>query len=168
MKCQKCDKLATHHITDLSDGQVMALHLCQECVRDYLQPEKQPEDSPGVTNLASNQLKIGQTAEELAELDDKQCPICGLSFFEFRQGGRLGCPNDYGFFFSELEPLLNNVHGNTEHIGKRPKRGEHDTQSQTELIKLRREMKDAVDLEDYELASELRDRIKHVEGETRQ
>ena len=149
MKCQKCDKLATFHITDLSDSQVLALHLCQDCVQDYLQPEKKPKKAPTVTNIISKQLKIGQTAEELAELDDKQCPICGISFFEFRQGGRLGCPNDYTCFYPELEPLLNNVHGSTEHIGKRPSRGKHDTTSQTELIKLRRDMKEAVDKEEY-------------------
>ena len=163
MKCQKCDKLATFHITDLSDGQLLALHLCQDCVQDYLQPEKKTKKTPVVSSIISNQLKIGQTAEELAELDEKQCPICGISFYEFRQGGRLGCPNDYVFFYAELEPLLNNVHGSTEHVGKRPARGEHDTQPQTELIRLRREMKEAVDCEDYELASELRDRIKSVE-----
>lgn len=164
MKCQKCDKLATFHITDLSDGQLLALHLCQDCVQDYLQPEKKIKKAPVVTNIITKQLKIGQTAEELAELDEKECPICGISFYEFRQGGRLGCPNDYVYFLAELEPLLNNVHGSIEHTGKRPVRGEHDTQPQTELIRLRREMKEAVDCEDYELASELRDRIKSVEG----
>ncbi len=166
MKCQKCDKLATFHITDLSGDQLLALHLCADCVKEYLQPEQPVEQSSEVTNIISKQLKLGQTTEELAELDDKQCPVCGISFYEFRQGGRLGCPNDYVYFADELEPLLNNVHGGVEHIGKKPKRGAHDTQPQTELIKLRREMKEAVDREDYEKASELRDRIKSVEGES--
>ena len=167
MKCQKCDKLATFHITDLSGDQLLALHLCADCVKDYLQPDKPAKKAPAVTSMLASQLTIGQTAEELAELDDKQCPICGISFYEFRQGGRLGCPNDYVFFFTELDPLLNNVHGSVEHVGKKPKRGSHDTQPQTELIKLRREMKEAVDREDYELASELRDQIKSVDGESR-
>lgn len=158
MKCQKCDKLATFHITDLSGDQLLALHLCPDCAKTYLQPEA-PEMPGGI----SKQLKIGQTAEDLAELDDKQCPVCGITFYEFRQGGRLGCPNDYSCFATELEPLLTNVHGNTKHVGKRPKRGVHDTQMQTDLIRLRREMKDAVDQEKYELASELRDRIKSIE-----
>lgn len=167
MKCQKCDKPATFHITDLSGDQLLALHLCADCVKDYLQPEKPVQPTGAVSNIISKQLKLGQTTEELAELDDKECPVCGISFYEFRQGGRLGCPNDYVFFANELEPLLNNVHGSGEHVGKRPERGAHDTQPQTELIRLRREMKEAVDHEDYELASELRDRIKSVEGESR-
>lgn len=167
MKCQKCDKLATFHITDLSGDQLLALHLCADCVKDYLQPDQPVEEESVSSNIISKQLTVGQTAEELAELDDKQCPVCGISFFEFRQGGRLGCPNDYVFFYAELEPLLNNVHGSAEHIGKKPLRGAHDTQPQTELIRLRREMKEAVDREDYEQASELRDQIKSVEEESR-
>ena len=166
MKCQKCDKLATFHITDLTDDQLLALHLCPDCAKGYLQPDQQPVKAPGVSGIISKQLKIDQTAEELAELDDKKCPVCGITFYEFRQGGRLGCPNDYVFFSTELEPLLNNVHGSTRHTGKRPRRGDHDTQVQTGLIKLRREMKEAVDQENYELASELRDRIKSIEGGT--
>ena len=31
MKCQKCDKPATFHITDLIDGKPNELHLCEEC-----------------------------------------------------------------------------------------------------------------------------------------
>jgi protein arginine kinase activator len=141
--------------------------LCADCVKDYLQPDKPAPEPAEVTSIISKQLKLGQTTRELAELDDKECPICGITFYEFRQGGRLGCPHDYVFFAEELEPLLNNVHGSVEHAGKKPQRGSHDTQPQTELIRLRREMKEAVDREDYELASQLRDRIKSVEGESR-
>ncbi len=163
MKCQKCEKPATFHITDLTGDQLLALHLCADCAKEYLQPAAPVSKTPVITNIITKQLKIGQTAEELADLDDKQCPVCGITFYEFRQGGRLGCPHDYVFFGAELEPLLGNVHGTTEHTGKRPVRGNDDTQSQTELIRLRREMKDAVEQEDYELASELRDKIKSIE-----
>ena len=142
---------------------MLALHLCPDCAKEYLQPAPVSK-APVISNIITKQLKIGQTAEELADLDDKQCPVCGITFYEFRQGGRLGCPHDYVYFAAELEPLLNNVHGSTTHTGKRPARGADDTRSQTELIKLRREMKDAVDQEEYERASQIRDQIKSIEG----
>jgi protein arginine kinase activator len=41
--------------------------------------------------------------------------------------------------------------------------GQQNTADQTELIRLRREMQDAVDREDYEKASQLRDRIRQAE-----
>jgi hypothetical protein len=92
---------------------------------------------------------VGQTAEELARLDQQSCPICGITFFEFRNQGRLGCPHDYVCFQKELEPLLMNIHGETVHVGKRPRRSQGNTDRQTELIRMRREMKEAVEQEDY-------------------
>jgi protein arginine kinase activator len=164
MKCQKCDKPATFHITDLTGGEAHSVHLCPNCAKSFLQNSGAPAQAPVATNAINKQLKIGQTAQELAELDGRQCPVCGISFYEFRQAGRLGCPHDYEYFSAELEPLLNNVHDAIEHVGKRPRRGLDDTRGQADLIRLRREMREAVDREEYELASEIRDRIKSIEG----
>ena len=91
--------------------------------------------------------------------------MCGITFYEFRQSGRLGCPHDYVCFEEELEPLILNIHGETEHRGKRPKRPLLAQEQQTEMIGLRRKMKEAVENEEYELASELRDRIRGLERE---
>ena len=167
MKCQKCEKPATFHITDLSGDEVLALHLCPDCAKTYLQPEE-PEGQPAAPTtmgFLQQQLKLEQTAEDLKELDARECPVCGISFYEFRQNGRLGCPHDYEFFGSELEPLLLNVHGGQEHVGKKPLRGSNDTESRTQIIRMRREMKEAVEKEDYERASQLRDQISTLEGE---
>ena len=166
MKCQHCEKPATFHITECAGKDVMALHFCAECAEKYLKPTDDPTDtSVALAGMLSQQLKIGQTAEELARLDQKTCPVCGVSFYDFRQSGRLGCPHDYVFFKEELEPLLLNIHGATAHVGKQPTHGVLDADRQTQLIRLRREMKEAIDNEEYELASELRDEIKKVEGE---
>ncbi|MEM7781960.1 MAG: UvrB/UvrC motif-containing protein [Planctomycetota bacterium] len=163
MKCQKCQKQATFHITDLTGDELLALHLCPDCAKQYLKTDETPSEGP-MTNALQKQLKpLEQAAEDLRELDSKVCPICGISFFEFRQAGRLGCPHDYVFFQAELEPLLINVHGQNHHVGKQPKRGVRDTESQTELIRLRREMKEVVEQEDYERATEIRDQIRSIE-----
>jgi protein arginine kinase activator len=66
-------------------------------------------------------------------------------------------------FEKELEPLIANIHGETVHKGKKPKHGAAGTQQRTELIRMRREMKDAIEKENYERAKELRDEIKKVE-----
>ncbi len=164
MKCQKCEKQATFHITDLTGDELLALHLCPDCAKTYLHTTEPAEETPVISGLLNKQLKLEQTADDLRDLDAKQCPICGISFYEFRQAGRLGCPHDYTFFHSELEPLLINIHGDNQHVGKHPLRGAHDTESQTELIRLRREMKEVVEREDYETATQLRDRIRKIEG----
>jgi protein arginine kinase activator len=59
--------------------------------------------------------------------------------------------------------LLQNIHDETHHVGKVPKGYGINAQLQTQLIRLRREMKEAVALEDYERASTLRDQIRTIE-----
>lgn len=165
MKCQRCDRDATFHITELTGGKPQELHLCQEHAQEYLAPGSEAPES-GSQTLASalaQQLVVGQTAEQLAKLDKQSCPVCGITFFEFRNQGRLGCAHDYVCFGKELEPLIVNIHGETSHVGKRPAREPADTSGLTDLIRMKRDMKAAVTAEKYELASEIRDKIRSIE-----
>lgn len=166
MQCQKCDKTATFHITELAGGKPQELHLCEEHARSYLQQGDDDQAAPpSLAGVLAHQLAVGQTAEDLARLDQQSCPVCGITFYEFRNQGRFGCPHDYVCFAEELDPLLVNIHGETEHVGKCPKHSAGDSGQQTELIRLRREMKEAVAAEQYERASELRDEIRRIENE---
>ena len=111
------------------------------------------------------QMAIGQTAEELASLDQQACPVCGITFFEFRSQGRLGCPHDYTAFKTQLEPLILNIHGEGEHVGKRPRRSPAGSEKRTQLIRLRREMKEAIETRITSGPRELRDEIRGIEKE---
>ncbi len=164
MQCQKCDKPATFHITELAGGKPQELHLCEECARSYLSHGEEEQSAPSLAGVLVHQLAVGQTAEELARLDQQACPVCGITFYEFRNQGRFGCPHDYVCFSDELDPLLVNIHGETEHVGKCPKHSAEGSASQTDLIRLRREMKEAVAAENYEEASRLRDEIRNIEN----
>ncbi len=169
MKCQECEKPATFHITELTGTDPSELHLCEEHAREYLSHSEQPAEDESLASLAgalAEQLKLGQTAEELARLDQQSCPVCGITFYEFRNQGRLGCPHDYTCFAKELEPLLVNIHGETTHVGKQPKRCPKVAKSSNDLIRMRREMKEAIDKEEYERASELRDKINALESDS--
>jgi protein arginine kinase activator len=165
MKCKFCEKPATFHITDLTGSELQELHLCEDHARQYLAPAQGDPNSPGSSAAGGvfAQHDLSQTADELDRLDQQSCPVCGITFFEFRNEGRLGCPHDYVRFDAELEPLILNIHGNTKHIGKRPRRAAGDSDWQTDLIRLRRELKEAVEQEDYERASELRDEIRGIQ-----
>lgn len=166
MKCQHCEKPATFHITELTEpsGPVM-LHLCEEHARVYLSQESPDTTTNALAGMLAKQLKLEQTAEQLAKLDKKTCPVCGITFAEFRQAGRLGCAYDYVCFQEDLEPLLTNIHGSKTHRGKRPTRNTGSPDMQHELIQLRREMQEAIAKEEYERAGELRDRIQTIENE---
>ncbi|MFV1966184.1 MAG: UvrB/UvrC motif-containing protein, partial [Pirellulaceae bacterium] len=160
MKCLNCEKPATFHITELTGSKPQEVHLCEDCARVYLMQaeESEPAATPTLAGVFAQQL--GQTAQELERLDQQSCPVCGITFYEFRQHGRLGCPHDYVSFEKELEPLIVNIHGDSGHKGKRPKRVTDSTDRRTEMIRLRREMEQAVEKEDYEKASQLRDQIR--------
>ncbi len=170
MQCQQCDKQAVFHITELETGEVRELHLCEDHARTYLNQSEgagDPDEDASGGGL-TGPLTVGQTADELAVLDKKACDMCGITFFEFRNLGRLGCPHDYAQFEKELEPLIANVHGATRHTGCRPDRGTSElpevTDELTSVIGLRRAMQDAIGCEDYELAKQIRDTIRGIES----
>ncbi|HMC12240.1 MAG TPA: UvrB/UvrC motif-containing protein, partial [Pirellulaceae bacterium] len=60
-------------------------------------------------------------------------------------------------------PLVANIHGETQHVGKRPRGHAGGTDEQTELIRLRREMDEAKQKEHYERAAQIRDKIRELE-----
>jgi protein arginine kinase activator len=163
MKCQRCDKQATFHITELTGGKPQELHLCESHAHEYLSESESEQGTPSLVSAFTHQLAVGQTAEELARLDQQSCPVCGVTFYEFRNQGRLGCPHDYVCFLKDLEQLIMNIHGETEHTGKRPRQAAGSSEQHTQLIRLRREMKEAVGGEDYERAGHLRDEIRKIE-----
>ena len=157
--CEKCDREATVHLTEIADGQKVERHLCEECAA-----------AEGITIKA--QLPISQLLEELVlqsaagkELSELRCDVCGITFLEFRQNGLLGCPNDYQAFENVLIPLLERAHeGASVHAGKVPSNAADKERRQNELLQLRGRLKEAVAGEDYELAAQIRDRIKELEG----
>lgn len=157
-KCSKCTKTATLHITEIRKGVVQEVHLCESCAQEYLSTTE-PSAEDDVESLAEGEGE----EQEASGLDALVCPSCGISFREFRSQGRLGCPHDYIAFEKELMPLLDNIHNATQHTGKFPKRAPDASQRQYQLIKLRSELKQAIEDEAYEQAARLRDEIQKLE-----
>lgn len=155
-KCQKCSNPATLHITEvLNDSQFEELHMCEQCASKYLY---EPKSKNGTGKAAE-----APRDPEDALFQQHECPSCGIKFVEFRNTGRLGCPHDYQAFRDELVPLLENIHGETKHCGKVPRRGQQSQEAQNQLVALRQRLKQAVTREDYEEAAKIRDSIKNIE-----
>ena len=150
--CQRCQKsTATVHITDvLGPEQFEEVHHCEQCVKEI--------DVEGAAKPA------GKGVKELTGAADKHaCQHCGITFVDFRNSGRLGCPNDYSSFREDLLPLLENIHGETQHCGKAPSRYPQAKKTEAELTQLRKRLNQAITCEHYEEAARLRDRIKALE-----
>ena len=162
-KCRRCSKSATLHITEIQDGNAVAIHLCDSCAREYLDEEsEQAADSPTAELAAKLEALVSDDAES-----DVRCSNCEISFGEFREQGRLGCPTCYEEFREELVPLLDSIHEGALHIGKRPLRSPTQTEDQSKLIQMRHRQREAIEKEDYELAASLRDQILEIEASLR-
>lgn len=158
-KCRRCSKTATIHVTEIRDGKGSAVHLCETCAREYLEKNAPSEAALAV---AGEVVEAVEEAESAAS-SVPPCPHCGISFAEFRENGRFGCPQDYAHFQAELLPLLENIHEDTQHVGKQPRRLLIGTQDQARLVQLRSAQREAIEHEDYEKAARLRDEIAALE-----
>jgi protein arginine kinase activator len=165
MKCQHCEKNAIFHITELTDPSgPTIIHLCEDHARVFFQTGESLETATALSSLLAKQLQLEKAASDMAETDKKTCPMCGITFSEFRKGGRLGCAYDYVVFEEDLEPLLINIHGAQKHVGKVPKNLGGTPKRHFQLKRLRSALQRAVEAENYEEAGELRDKIKAVES----
>src|SRR6185295_3556757 len=98
------------------------------------------------------------------ELSKVKCPDCGITFVEFRSQGVLGCPRDYEVFGEPLAAVIERAQdGQTHHVGKRPGQEIPVNPEQNERLRLQRELREAVEEEDYELAARLRDQLGALE-----
>jgi protein arginine kinase activator len=159
-KCRRCTKPATLHITEIKSGETRALHLCENCAKEYLSSVQ-----PGTAAEAEAELEEAGFAENPAqEQDELACPQCGITFKKFRSTGRLGCAHDYEVFREKLVPLLESIHSERQHIGKCPQHQPATAHKHQEMAKLRSELKAAVEAEDYETAARLRDSIRGMES----
>ena len=160
MKCQVCSKPATVHLTNLVNGQKQVTHLCQSCAEQQQLIKDEELNLPALLQALIGH-HVGHLSDDLAHLS---CPACGIKYMEFRNSGRLGCPNDYAVFRAGLAPLLERIHRAGRHRGKSPRRRPPDPARQAELVDLRQRLRAAVEAEAYEDAVRLRDLLRQKEA----
>ena len=97
--------------------------------------------------------------------DGLRCAACGSTLRDFRESGRLGCAQCYESFETHLRDLLRRLHGSSQHVGERygPPAGAGSADPRLQLLDLKEQLRRAVENENFELAAELRDRIKVLE-----
>jgi protein arginine kinase activator len=164
MSCEQChEREAVIHLTQIVNEQVTTLHLCERCAAEkgVESPGSQPKTPLG-TFLAAMGQELPEQAP--APRSGETCPRCGGSLQDFRESGRLGCPGCYRTFEVPLRDLLRRLHGSTHHVGERY--ADKETASPEErpqAADLREQLRLAVETENFELAAELRDRLRVLE-----
>ena len=162
MQCDICGKKkATVHLTEIVDDQMSEMHLCEECAR---QKSVQMEQQFGLADLLAGLADFGKSAKEEVR-ESIKCTQCGMSYDEFRKFGRLGCSQCYESFKMHLGTLLKKVHGASHHLGKSPVKIPQGEKKKIEDFQgLKGDLEKAIQMEDFEKAAQIRDKIREMEN----
>jgi protein arginine kinase activator len=164
MLCDNCkERDAVINLTQVEHDSKVTLHLCEQCAQ-----QKGVETGGAVLKspLGGFLTALGKGGATLLPTpsDGLRCPACGSTLRDFRDSGRLGCDQCYVAFDFHLRDLLRRLHGSSQHVGERyavPGAGDADPRGR--LLDLRAQLRRAVESENFELAAELRDRIRVLE-----
>jgi len=160
MLCNECGKNdATVHVTHIINGKKTENHLCEDCAKKN---QSLFNSSFSMENLFSAMLNNAFSGATY--LPTKGCSTCGMTYEQFRNIGKFGCGDCIETFKPKLMPVIKNIQGYETHQGKIPKRAGGDYKVQKEMEKLRKELKQMIDQEEYEKAAELRDQIRDMES----
>jgi len=165
MVCDNCkERDAVVHLTQIVDNAVTQIRLCEKCAAERGVETTVTAPKHPLADLL--QAVQGQPAGRPA--DAARCTFCSATLKDFRASGRLGCARCYNSFEGSLRELLRRVHGNARHVGKRyeaPHMGEvvGGGENLSILGELRERLRRAVESEQFELAADLRDRIRVLE-----
>lgn len=166
MFCEICgERIATLHFTKIINGQKSEFHLCEKCASENNNNLNFNFDNFSFNQLLSGLLNLEQMEEKSLDRDtnSEKCLTCGLTFLEFKRGGKFGCNDCYKYFVNNLDTVFRRVHGNSRHNGKIPIRLGSKHQYAYEINKLKEELKLKVNLEEFEDAAILRDKIIGME-----
>jgi protein arginine kinase activator len=164
MQCDHCgERPAAIHLTQIVNDSVTTLHLCEQCAAEKgVQTGATVAKFPLSDFLAS--MGKGASSQLLVGDDTKECSYCGGTLQDFRDTGRLGCPQCYRTFGRHLRDLLRRLHGSSQHVGERYVASESGvTEGVPTVADLRDQLRRAVETENFELAADLRDRIRVME-----
>lgn len=158
MKCDVCSNEATVFLTQIINGQMTTVNLCEACSK-----------AKGVTDelgfgLAEAFLGSGSTTP-VTRNEVLTCPSCGFTSAQFKKIGRMGCPDCYRTFQEGLDQLLSSMHSGTRHVGKIPARVLADSRRHASLAELKESLQKAVQDERYEEAAAIKKEIQALAPE---
>ena len=191
MLCENCHQNeASIHYTEIINGVKREHYLCMECARklNFSGLGDMSDTEFPFVRLLTGLLSAGGGGKELEDSPMMHvcCPGCGMSFDEFTMVGKFGCAECYGVFAPLIEDNMKRIHGDSVHRGKKYKSGSGDMPVSGErndntlaimndedddpvetLKELNRKLREAVEIENFEEAAKLRDKIRMLKSSSR-
>ena len=162
MLCENCkerDGVVT--LTQVKQGAVVQLRLCEKCAAEQ---GVETSVATATNKPLGDFLQAVQQQSLTMPGDQGTCDFCGATTRDFRASGRLGCARCYAAFERSLRELLRRLHGTPRHSGRRYQPPAPELLEQASLVgQLKERLRRAVDSEQFELAAELRDRLRTYE-----
>jgi protein arginine kinase activator len=166
MKCDFCDKKATVFLTQLIEGQMKKVCLCDPCAK-----ERGVTDPTGFSladvllggvPVGAGQITPGKPPHAVAG-GGRKCATCGFTLEDLRRVRRFGCSDCYSTFSEEVGQMVRGMHKGTSHIGKVPAGLMAMQVLHQRLEELRSRLDQAIASESYEEAAGIRDEIRNLE-----
>ena len=164
--CEECHKAAAAVFLKLAvNNKVTEIHLCPACAAKKGMGLGLETGAFNISDIVGNMS--GYFKDFLPpERRTLRCQACGLKYYEFKERGRLGCPECYESFEPQLTELLARIHGAAQHAGREYSGGARLKLSRAEVSRrmeeLRAALKAAVAKEDFEGAARIRDAMKEL------
>ena len=180
MICQSCGKhQATTHVKTVINGTVTERNLCAECAQKEGIGTWNPfQGFSGFENpfFSLSNLFGSFLGSSLPETVTR-CPVCGSSFHDISESGKVGCSECYDVFYEQLLPSIQRLHGSPSHTGKNPtsqamqvmpnaeltiSEQKGPSQEEQQIAQYEKEMQQAIAKQYFEQAAVLRDRIREL------
>lgn len=158
MICEECKvNEASYTVSVMVGDEVVTRHLCGDCMAKM----NMDVASGNIKSLLSSILSA-ITGNDTPEAQRREivCPRCRTTLSQFTRTGRLGCPACYEAFREQLQPMLLQIHGRVQHAGRQPLCSEDAQRTRSRQEELTRRMEQAVAIEDFETAAQLRDQLR--------
>lgn len=160
INCDICSKLATVHLTQIVNGKIHKIDLCETCAK-----EKGVTDPNGFS--LADLLASGVDSQEVEpSTSDLVCRGCGFTPEDYKKLGRLGCPSCYEDLAPMIAPMLAHMHKGTNHTGKVPENSLARLEIESEVAEINAQLQQAIEEERYEDAARLRDELLRVNQES--
>ncbi|RVU54284.1 UvrB/UvrC motif-containing protein [Anaerosphaera multitolerans] len=164
MLCDSCGKReAIIAYTKMQGNDIEEVHLCAECAEEKM--KKDLVFNNAVSEKMESFLKdlFKLTGKFNNSTPNKSCKHCGTTFAEL-ENNKLGCEMCYEEFKEEIEEMLSSFTSSSRHKGKIPVGAGSEIISKREENELLDKLSVAIELEEYEEAAVLRDKLKELRG----
>lgn len=180
MLCERCKiREANIQYTEVINGVKTEHHFCAQCAQEL--------DFGAYSAIFDGEFPLAKLLSGLlggeapgGRQEKRQrivCPTCGMSYDEFVKDSCFGCADCYGVFDVLINENIKQLQGSDCHKGKHPVYQSssvpedleeapvpgHDSPEE-ELRSLNIRLRDAIRLEEYEIAAQCRDRIRELQA----